>query len=852
MDTTLLVYLDDVWNRLDLYQDIPITLMIQEVDSNPLDGRKSPYSKQFLIPNTTTNANILEHYFEVNGVDFNPLQKISCVVQYRGTDIFVGYMRLSAVVNNPNYTDYEVYILGDVADFASEIRNITLQDLSWDDLQHELSYSSITTSWSADTTNTNGLFGGKILYPMINYGLLYPSGDTPSWTYSFDEARSFDSSAHPIPESVWKPAIRVKEVIERIFLKTGYEIQSEFFDTDYFHSIYMDTFVNGKLGVEVASAVTNQNIFKTYTNNSLLYTNPQGRNKLLFSTLLPNGYDPLNNLTLAVPYNSINPGNQASRSHFKTPFGGQYSFNIRFNHNNNNSSFVGTIYFQLVMIKSRNADGSNPTTIAVSPQYQSKRDTASVNYFPTVLLDAGDYVTVYVSVSENLQKNDLSIFGYDSFGVTSVAPMWELYNAPTMAGTQLVDIRLGLPAINCIDYIKGLITMFNLVVVQDEVNRRIVIEPFNWYYNEDDRTEVDWNERLDLTSTWRVEPLSFELAKILNFTYDKGSEEYLNKLFEDTNKYNFGRYRFTSTSNLFSGEQDYVLPFAALPTTVVNGADNFIIPAVYRELIPQLQPYSNKNHIFFWTGNRLAYKDKFKQIEGSWYLSSGSTQIEQTTYPCVSHLSSLDIQIPELVSDLNFGSTWDFFGNYNNLPVQFTPYNMYNLYWEDYVENIYSTETRRLTGRFLLRPLDIYQLKLTDKVFVKDSFYRIEKINEADLVNNKLTECSLIKELGGYYKVIPPAPYYNISPNQAYPGISSAYTLSCYTATTISPVCLGTSPTQTLTTFGVSGLSTNQEVYYDTGVEYRPVPQGVYVRYTGGTDTYVVINSVGTLLQQNC
>jgi hypothetical protein len=851
MDTTLLVYLNDVWNRLDIYEDIPITLMIQEVDSNPLDGRKSPYSKQFQIPNTTTNANILEHYFEVNGVDFNPLQKINCVVQYRGTDIFVGYMRLSAVINYPNYVDYEVYILGDVADFASEIRNITLQDLSWDDLQHELCYSSITTSWSADTTDTNGLFGGKILYPMINYGLLYPSGDTPSWTYSFGEARSFDSSAHPVPESVWKPAVRVKEVINRIFLKTGYAIQSEFFDTDYFHSIYMDTFVNGKLGVEVASAVTNQNIFKIYANDSVLYTNPDGRYQMLFDDFLPNGYDPLNNFTPAVPYNSIDPGNQPGRSNFKTPFGGQYSFNIRFNFDNNRSG-NNPIYFQIVLLKSRNANGTNPTTIAVSEQLQSRNETRSVNWLPTVLLEPGDYVTAFISVTENLSRNNLRITGYDSFGLSSPAPMWELYNAPTLSGTQIVDIGLGLPATNCIDYIKGLITMFNLVIVQDEVNRTIIIEPFNWYYNEPDRKEIDWTDRQDLNSTWRLEPLSFELAKILNFTYDKGSEEYLNKLFEDTNKYNFGRYKYTSTSNLFTSQQDYTAPFAALPTTVVNGADNFIIPAVYRELIPQLQPYSNKSHIFFWVGNRYAYTDKFKQIEGTWYLSSGSTQIAQTTYPCVSHLSSLDIQIPELVSDLNFGSTWDFFGNYNNLPVQFTPYNLYNLYWEDYVENIYSTETRRLTAKFLLRPLDIYQLKLTDKVFVKDSFYRIEKINEADLVNNKITECSLIKELGGYYKVIPPAPYYTISPNQPYPGISTAYQIVCYTGATISPVCLGTSSTQTLTTFGVSGLSTNQQVYYDTGTEYRPVSQGTYVRYTGGTDTYVVINSVGTLLQQNC
>ena len=233
-------------------------------------------------------------------------------------------------------------------------------------------------------------------------------------------------------------------------------------------------------------------------------------------------------------------------------------------------------------------------------------------------------------------------------------------------------------------------------------------------------------------------------------------------------------------------------------------------------------------------------------------MSSGSTPVEITTYPCVSHLSSLDIQIPDLVSDLNFGSTFDFFGNYNTLPVQFTQFNLWNLYWEDYVDNNYSNETRRLTGRFFLKPIDIYETSLTDKVFVKDSFYRIELINEADLTDYKLTECSLIKERGGYYKVIPPSPFYAISGNTPYEGITSAYTVNCYTATTISPVCSSSASTTTLTTFGVSGLTNLQQVYYNTGTEYRPVDVGIYLKTTGGTDTFVVINNTGQILLQNC
>jgi len=41
MDTSLLIYLDGIWKRVDIYEDIPIAVMIQQLDINALDSRKS-------------------------------------------------------------------------------------------------------------------------------------------------------------------------------------------------------------------------------------------------------------------------------------------------------------------------------------------------------------------------------------------------------------------------------------------------------------------------------------------------------------------------------------------------------------------------------------------------------------------------------------------------------------------------------------------------------------------------------------------------------------------------------------------------------------------------------------------
>lgn len=180
-------------------------------------------------------------------------------------------------------------------------------------------------------------------------------------------------------------------------------------------------------------------------------------------------------------------------------------------------------------------------------------------------------------------------------------------------------------------------------------------------------------------------------------------------------------------------------------------------------------PYSNKNHIFFWCGNRYFYTDELKTQQSSWWITSGATPVQWNTYPCVNHLSSLDKQDPELVSDLNFDKTTDFYDKQNTVIQQYTSNNIYQLWYGDYFNNLYSPETRRVSGKFIMEPIFISQINLTDKVWLKDNLFQIEKISEADLVNWKLTDVSLIKLVTPYNKYVPPAPDYSITPNEAYP-----------------------------------------------------------------------------------
>jgi hypothetical protein len=869
MDTILLVQLqENTWERLDVFEDIPITLTIQQNDLTNLTSRIVPYSRTITLPSTNNNDILFEHYFEVNGIEFNPLQKIPCVVQYRGTDIFQGVLRLNSVTINSEETTYEIFILGEVSDFLAPLRNLQLQDLDYTDLNHILDYSSVTTSWECVNDGASGLFNGQIIYPLINYGLDYQgvsSGGTPTFSYDFGTATSFDNSARPVPPSMFKPAIQLKSLLDRMISVTGYELQSDFLNSEYFTSIYTDTFQNGKIGIEYASGVTNQNIFKA--NGALRTFNytKDDRHTPVFNTQIGDGYDPLNNFinfggTPATV--SGEPGGGFSPAYFQAPYAGLYGWNIKFNVLAALSMYSPLFPGKIVVEAWKTTDLSTLGTLFFSSPpinlNQAILNPLAVNLFFDETLTAGEYIQIRIlDLTANIppflstQQRNYTILPYDDGTISTFESVWELYQSPTII-TELVDMRLGIPNIECIEFLKTLITMFNLIIKQDETTRRIIIEPYNKEYNDTTRTVRDWTNILDLDSDTKIEPLSFELSKDVIYTYNFTDFEFLPREFYGRFDFVFGRQKFSSTSNLFTGEQIYEIPFGSCPTSGVTNAPNFIIPQFYYNNNNQQAPYATKPHLFFWVGNRLAYTDALKSQQGSWYLSSGATPIEWTTYPCVSHLSTLESKISEVISDLNFQSTFDFFGNSTNQIQQFTQFTLFNSFWRTYIENLYDPTGKRLSGSFYFRPIDVYETQLNDKIWIKDSYFSIEKITDADLVNKRLVQISLIKDITPYYEINPPAPIYVFSPNEGYPSPEPFYYDLAYISKDKDLVCNGTAPVQTFYSFGTGTLGNLDQVYLNTGTSYVLLEQGTYIRQLSSTTTFVCVDNYGRVLQTTC
>ena len=307
-------------------------------------------------------------------------------------------------------------------------------------------------------------------------------------------------------------------------------------------------------------------------------------------------------------------------------------------------------------------------------------------------------------------------------------------------------------------------------LVKDE--RTITVEPFALYFDDDNRTVKDWTGKLDISNDYVIEPFSFDLPKEVIYQYQSGIPEVQNQYYENNFNKRFGtRTVIKDDSNILQGEEIFESVFSPTPTDTIDGSDYVILPRMFRVSDSNQKVAASINpHLFFWVGNRFMYTGEDGTGQTSWWLKSGTTQVEWTTYPAVNHLSQLQpSQSFNQFSDLNFGKSWDFFGNNNSVIGQFTSNNIFEVFQEQSYNEKYSSEARRFSGRIYLQPNEVGSIDLRDKIYIKDSFFRIEKINEASLTDDKLTEVNLIKDLGGFEYTEPPSPNYTVSPNEGFP-----------------------------------------------------------------------------------
>ena len=558
--------------QLDIFEDEDIKLSNNVTGLFDIGQLPSEFTRQITLPGTKVNNAFFEHVYDIS-IDspflFNTNIKVPAYFDFDSVYLSNGYIQLNKVnvIENKFVDSYEVTMFGTLSSFGRDINRNFLTDLtSLAEYNHTSSYNNITASWSGN------LFNGDIVYPLADYGSGY------QFTQGSDNLFGMDDQDGALCVQNFKPAIRIKPVLDAIFTEAGYTYSSSFMAQPMIDDIYMvcnnslkypeyagvdlETYGKIKVGAISGSGMTDINLpsgswvtlpwynelsdpQNFYTNGAYrveqrtnlkgilnININVSGSANNMPGTLSANGTWQIRMLETgsSTPYSTQAVSSyirffdqlQQSRGAITVGINTTYELGSDFKFN---SIPVGNYYFQ----------------IRQSPNYPS-----SVASLPVVTLDPNSTTKSFLEIKEVKQAADGRVMDIPS------------------------NMPYGTTGIKQIDFIIGLQKKFNLVIYPNRTKlNQFIIETFNDWYK---RGEVlDFNKYINLDKNIEVIPANNLAVNKLNFG-DSLDTDYISQQFAKAANREYSKSYYVDTTNFYSqGTYEVKTTFASDPLVRIAG-----------------------------------------------------------------------------------------------------------------------------------------------------------------------------------------------------------------------------------------------------------------------------------------
>ena len=700
----------------DLYEeeDLPLTLSVD--DFKNVAEKVQSYSKAFNLPSTKRNNKIFNAIFEVtrsyDGLIFNPYKRTQCVLKQDGFILFEGFLRMLDVTDQEGEISYNVNLYSEVIALADTLKDKAFRDLNFTELEHDYNRTQIKYSWNdgsaGQTTPITWTNSGTSGFRTNFDTLKYPFVD---WTHQIATGGSSGTGNSALDgnpeytslEQIFRPFISIKYLIDRIFQASEFTYESTFFNTTDFEKLYMD-FNWGSDNIPFTINESGEGFVETEQTATTSFVTIQ-TNDNNFNTNI--GYS-------AGVYTALLDNQTYS-------FTNSYVFSVT-------GSGAWTIDFRWKMVK-----GGITTYINVVPG----TGTGPNSFLMTSggfnqSLNTGDTLTPeFKSASAGTHTFKIlaagSIFG--TLGSTIVS-------TSASAATNNILLQTLRGELGQWDFLKGLITMFNLVTLVDEDNpNNIIIEPYSDVFIPtatggttlaNRGIEHDWTDKIDV-SEMKLTPLT-DLTRKTIFKFVEDDDDYAFNQYKNQvggHLYGSKKYNAGNEFNILDGEDEIVAePFAAtVVKPLMSQYPDFITPAIYSMGEDGVSEG-------FENSPRIMYNNGIKSTGASYYIpeQNGVTSSNEPNFLQFSHLTDIPTitSSPPLVTDtidFHFGICQLMTGGAS------TPNNLFNLYWLPYYSELYNPNTRTMTLKVNLSPADINTFRFNDRVFIKNRVFRVNKID---------------------------------------------------------------------------------------------------------------------------
>ena len=706
--------------------DQPLTLDISAIENTEIGDVFGVSSQTFSLPGTNKNNQFFGNLYDLGATPAVALKdSIDCQLLTDGQEVFTGKLYINDVITDQQgYTTYQVTLVNETVDFKFQLTDVLLAELDWTPYNHAYTYGNVTSSWDGN------LLGGDIIYPNVDYGR--PEEDVLATTYAFSNSSNtgaFDVSLKPLRVDNFLPAIRAKAIIDNMFNAVDYVYTSSFFDSAYFNNLYVLSTDSDTMGVINSNPASGSfYAYKTSTENF----------NALTDTLInfqAETYDDFNR------YNLINDEYVAYAP-------GQYGFTLAFTFSISNWDINNRLRFFVTLQDDSGTQLTGRTFVDPPATGQV------VAPFPLINLDTGDKVRAYVELltDDGSEVVTLGSGVGNSYFTLRTAPLSSIGGTVNIGDQFPTDMK-------ALDFMQGLIEKFNLVVEPVPGTRNVLrIEPFqDWI---DTGKVVDWTDKVDRSVRFSISHPILDQPKTIEFR-DADDEAALNKYTVDKFGDVYGTYIYENDSDLCNGTRSIGGVFAATPVKNIPNSTDFIIPMLYkREPGEEPRPFKFKPRLLYANGKKTVSNEAYGWSIGNGGLLRGIARGRYffedenaiihpvTSWYQMTPYESLDAT--GTARDLHYGNRknpgwWPYFQN--SVPFGFTENSSFHYYWETYINSLYDIDARKLVCNIYLKPTEIQNIALNDKIFIDGHYYRINSINGANVTERASVEVELIKEL---------------------------------------------------------------------------------------------------------
>jgi hypothetical protein len=638
-------------DKLDLFKDENISLTSSVASINDISKNTTDFTQSFTVPASDINNNIFKHYYNAtleNG--FDARTPVAGTIEIDGLPFKNGKFTLTKVaLKSGSPTSYTINFTGNLVSIKDKVRDDTLAGLDLSAYDHTFNSANVETGL------TNELFSGDLKYAMFGKKQYYYNKDSGDNTNTDVLANiAWDGGADVgVLWSDLKPCLKIARIVEAIATKYDFNFSNDFFGDESFEKLYM-WLNNSNEPVSTEKRInfsTGDNPYFDFGTDEATYPN----NITNLNYIIHECYVLGNAGFTTVPY-TINIYVNNEKVSSKTFSGGAQSIFVR---TEKNTALV--VHF----------------TITTSQLFEFDAQYTAKLYIMAVILP-----TIYRTYATD-----------------------DVINSTFF-------VNQNMPNIKVIDFLKGLFSMFKLVVIANEYND-IYVNTFVSFYAD--------GGFYDVTKYVNFESTTVERGNLLNEISFKFQEP--TTLLNSQFLLNTGEAYGDEIAILEDAEGNKIegssftleLPFEQFVyERLIDLNDDVLTNIQYAGIFnEQIEAVVPAPHICYLIAVNMTDKPMA-------FIDDTNTKTQINSFI---NITSHKMTLEDVEFSTIFGAE---FSEWNG---EIITNSLYNLYYDDYINAIFNIKRRSFSFTAFL-PVDIMtKLKLNDVLKIKEDYYRIDNYN---------------------------------------------------------------------------------------------------------------------------